>query len=401
MSLENTSPAIFLGVSARVVRFSYDTTFTSSPYIHRSKACDCAGFTIREGNCISYYFTPFEGVGAKRVAYWMKNISKIDKNIKCDVITAIEQKDFSENIVYVENNCTSFLSRIIKDEGATWNKCLKEYFTNIDLDTYDIVLISGGPFMHFGIAKYIKQNSNAKVILDFRDPFYANPRFKSSFIKDSIKKYFQNQFLKYADLVITVNKYCADLIDFKNIRLIDNGFDENITINNLQCKSDDNFVNLIAIGRIDNDFNLKNLFEVLKQNNSWKFNYVGNHIFDERTIVNDLGMKNYENTLACVNESDIAVLFTGGQEFESTTKIFDYLALNKKILIITEGNIKSGALHDITSKYPNIQWSENNKHDIKLNIKTLMNSKLVKFDTSIYSRKNGLEKLVDEFKEIL
>ena len=350
---------------------------------------------------ISYYFTPFEGIGAKRVTYWANNISKIDKNITCDVITAIEQKDFSKNIVYIENNCTSVLSKIVKDEGVSWIKCLKNYLSKIDLNIYDVVLLSGGPFMHFGIAKYIKQNSNAKVVLDFRDPFYGNPRFKSSFLKDSIKKYFQNKFLKYADLVITVNKYCADLINFKNVRLIDNGFDDNIAINNLQCKLDDGFVNLIAIGRIDNNFNLKNFFEILKQNNSWKFNYVGNHIFNDQTLVNNLGVKSYENTLSCVDKSDITVLFTGGKEFESTTKIFDYLALNKKILIITEGKIKSGALHDITSKYPNIQWSENNKHDIQLNIKTLMNSKLVKFDTSIYCRKSGLEKLVDELREIL
>ena len=352
---------------------------------------------------ISYYFKPSTLVGAKRVSYWVENINKIDSSIKYDVITATKQEKDSNNIIYIENNCKSFLSYFIKDEGVTWQGCLIKYFQNIDINQYDVVLISGGPFMHFGISEYIKNNSSAKVILDFRDPFYNNPRFNTSALKDSIKKYYQDKFLKYADLVITVNKYCADLIDFENIKLIDNGFDENEFENiNDNIKLKEKVINLVSIGRIDDDINIDYFFKTLEKEKKYNFNYIGNKIFADiyKNLFSHFGKKTYADTLSYVKKSDICILFTGGEAFESTTKIFDYLAMNKKILIVTCKDIHSGALHDITKNYPNIEWVNNTQQDIEKGLEKLDKKPHVDFDVSIYSRQNGLVKFLQECKNI-
>ena len=87
-------------------------------------------------------------------------------------------------------------------------------------------------------------------------------------------------------------------------------------------------------------------------------------------------------------------MFTGGLAFESSTKIFDYLGLNKIILIITEGVPKTGTLQQITEAYPNVFWAQNEFSAIRLAIDKISEHEIVMVDTSEFSRAKGLEKLV-------
>ncbi len=342
---------------------------------------------------ISYFFPPFDSVGVKRIAYWHKNISNY--GLESMVFTAIKQNEKSKNIVYVEpEDNNNLLSYFIKDKGVNWINPLKSKLKEFEQNDFDFVIISGGPFMQMLITKYLKTHFKTKIILDFRDPFYANPRFPSNRIKDLIKLFFQTKFLKYSDVVITVNSECASLIKHTNIRIIDNGYDETILnkIENHNTTIPNSNFTAIATGKIYEDFNINPFFKALNKRRQILFEYIGNHQFKQnKELYNHGGFLQYESALRYINKADFCVLFTGGMPFESSTKIFDYLGLNKTILIITEGNPKTGSLHQITKNYPNIFWSRNNENDILKAFDTIIYHENIKVDTSVYSRAEGLK----------
>ncbi|MDO9181461.1 MAG: glycosyltransferase, partial [Bacteriovorax sp.] len=192
---------------------------------------------------VAYYFEPYEGVGAKRISYWAKNLKRIDNSItKCDVITAIKQKNkFStiDNVFYVENTNQGLLGKLIKfDIGASWYYNLKHFVKkNIKQNDYDFVVLTGDPFLHFFIIDDFKK-LGIKTILDFRDPFANNPRgIKKDTLVKKIKhfilKKIEEYFLVKSDFIIAVNQYCVELFEnYKKykykIKVIDNGYDEQL-----------------------------------------------------------------------------------------------------------------------------------------------------------------------------
>lgn len=342
---------------------------------------------------LSFYFPPYKGVGSKRADYWYKKMCN-DKRFDITVLTAIPQTKKKKNIYYVPTSkYKSILNLFIKDEGVLWTKNVKKWFQKQNLK-YDTLIITGGPFMHMVLSRFFKINGIKKIILDFRDPFYNNPRFNSSKIKNLIKLYFQKKFIKSADFVISVNSYCGNLLNSEKVKIIENGFDD--SVNNLLTESSLKNDVLISVGKVYDDFNL-NTFNSFVKNSEFKFSYYGeshskiiscNNVFLSNSIP-------YDILLEKILYSEICILFTGGKPFESTTKIFDYLRFNKKILIVTEGDIKTGALFDITKNNPNVYWSINSKFQIELMINKIISNRVIDFDTSIYSRKYTYNKLVE------
>lgn len=347
---------------------------------------------------ISYYFPPYNSVGIKRVLYWFQNIHKY--SYEAVVFTAIKQDQTNSNISFIPANDKHILSHFIKDEGINWLANLKSEMSKYKPDAFDSIIISGGPFMHMLLSKYLKDNFSSKIILDFRDPFYANPRFKSSAIKDQIKLFFQNKFLKYADIVITVNNECKRLIKHPNIHIIDNGYDENTLesiktmLIDLPKESEDN-ITISAIGRVYSDFEMGSFFQSLKANTDFKFRYIGNNSFEkyENQYFHG-GSISYSEALKFISKSDVCVIFTGGEAFESSTKIFDYLALNKTILIITNGEPMTGSMHQITHNYPNTFWAKNNSESISKALQEVEKHNIIKVNTQEFSREAGLKKLI-------
>ena len=178
--------------------------------------------------------------------------------------------------------------------------------------------------------------------------------------------------------------------------MIDNGFDERVLENIKQKKQEEvSHFSIAATGRVDDDFEMKYFFDAVKSLPDTEFNYIGKHRFDGYdNQYKHCGFLPYEQALEFISGADLCVLFTGGMAFESSTKIFDYLALNKKILIITQGKIRTGSLHEITKDYPNIFWAENNTESIYSAIQNAKKHKHIEQDTSRFSRAEGLNKLI-------
>lgn len=353
-----------------------------------------------KGLLIAYTFYPNKLVGALRPTYWAEEITK-HSDIELDVVTATET-DF-KNATYLPNTGSSWLSFFIKDEGLKWKKSLLHYFKTKDLTEYKFVILTGGPFLHFTLAGFFKKKG-LKVILDYRDPFY-NPIFGDKGIKKSLKLYLESQALKYADLVISVNKECHQLIGnekskFKRV-VIPNGFDERkIPTHSLTNVKPESM--LFVAGKFY--WNPSVFLDVLQENN-WTLAQAGiqseiKHTFFKSEKYTYLGTLSQQELYEKINFSDIGVVFTLDVPFQSTTKIYDYIGLNKKILVVTQGVPHTGALQTELSQYPYYRWVGNNKQAILEAIKELSAMKVEPIDTSKFSRSHGLKLLINEIKAL-
>jgi glycosyltransferase involved in cell wall biosynthesis len=369
---------------------------------------------------IAYYFEPFSGVGAKRVSYWAKNLKRIDNDIiKCDVITATPQSseyDNIDNVFFVENTNQGLLSKLIKyDKGASWLYDLQKFVkTNIKQNGYDFVILTGGPFWHFFLINDL-QKLGIKTILDFRDPFANNPRgirkkTLAKIIKHFILKKVENYFLSNSNVAISVNQYCLELFEnYKKyeykLKIIDNGYDEQLFINILKQENNvrlsNNTINFAYAGKLYRDRNPQVFFQCLEKYSFFNFFYIGEkseYIKKDNQKIYSLGLMTYEKTIEKLSAMDVCMIFTSGHSFESTTKIFDYMALKKFIFIITDGEVRTGQIHHITKDYPRIYWSKNSSKDIEEALIQIQNdlveSKEIEFDSSSYSREYGLKKLI-------
>lgn len=374
---------------------------------------------------IAYYFEPFSGVGAKRISYWAKHLKRVDNTIsKCDVITAIPQTekfDTIDSVFYVENTNQGLLRQFIKfDKGASWLYDLKKFVkNNIKQNDYDFVVLTGDPFLHFFIINDFKK-LGIKTIIDFRDPFANNPRgiMKDTLVKKAkhfILRNIENYFLSKSDCIITVNQYCVELFEnykkyLHKIKVIDNGYDEQI-FKNIEKKEyiknlANNIIKFTYAGKLYADRNPQIFFKCLEKFDDIEFYHIGEqseYIKEDSKQIFSLGFMTYEQTLENIKKFDLCIMFTSGYSFESTTKIFDYVALNKIILIITDGEIKTGQINNITKNYPYIYWAKNNINEIEkvlIKIKNeYFNMQEIKFDSYLYSREYGLRQLIRLFDD--
>ena len=356
-------------------------------------------------------------VGTLRIRYWVNNIfEQSGQSINCDLLTSDEQVKVNESVdkTYCapDNDTGGLLRFIIKDVGLTWKHAIKrELEIRPDLK-YDAIVLTGGPFMQFALVPYLKERFKAKVILDFRDPFAVNPRFYSSAFKILIKRYFERKFIKAADCVITVNAACLQLLSTYSVdnsgkfSIIGNGFDDKVIDQLVLHKQNiaKGELRFVYPGQIYGDCNPATFLRILCQEQAGVtgFEYAGpnGQLLKEFKMSTNIKINeplSYHETLEMIDRANIGLIFTGGRPFESTTKIFDYIGLEKAILIITEGEVETGELHEITRKYPKVFWSRNTKLEISRVLDKLKNEDL-NFSNSMvaeHSRENGLAKLID------
>ena len=357
---------------------------------------------------ISYFFEPFPGVGAKRISYWANNIS--DKGYEYHVLTATEQPSPRPDVTVIppaENG--GWMSRFVKDQGLQWRDPLKAYFDALEKFDYDVVLFSGGPFMHFSIGAFLKQKFDVSLVLDFRDPFSTNPSFKDNAAKKWVKSYFERKFIRPADALISVNKFCAELIvpNNKSVHIIDNGFNEKEF--DQEFKAVDHPKPIIAhAGTFINGIRSpENFLKVMHSQFSkdycfWQFGKDSAYFEPYRSddFFEYQGLMPYDELIEALYNVDVCLLVTEGNSFESTTKVFDYIGLNKRILILTKGTPKTGNLHEITKDYPNVIWAKDEPEAIAKGIKQSLGQPVQPFESFPYSRAASLEKFVALLKSL-
>ena len=352
-----------------------------------------------KGVLIAYAFAPQKTVGALRPTYWAEEFSKLS-DIELDVVTATPSNEAQKGYTryYVENTGSSIWSFAIKDEGLTWKKNLETFFDEHGTDQYDFALITGGPFFHFSIGKYLKQRG-LKIIYDFRDPFSYNPRHEDKGLKRTIKERFERKCLESADLVLTVNDTCHEYIGKGmnvNRGILPNGFDDRVVTPEL--KGAEQKYDFFYGGKFYWEPDV--FFDVLKSD-GYSFCHAGRpqeypHVYMKDALFHQVGMLPQKEMYGELAQAEIGVVLTIDVPFESTTKIYDYLALGKKMLIVTKGEPHKGVLNRELEGYPMYRWVRNNPDEIRQGIQELKKMSVIDVDTERFSRKASTLTLIDK-----
>ncbi len=305
---------------------------------------------------VTYEFFPSSKVGAFRMSKLSKYLKKLFNydisvftreinNATCD----LEETGLSQ--IYIKHissrNSVVFLYKI---------------FFNIIKKNVSVIIISGGPFFLFTLVLPLKW-VNKKIILDFRDPFYLNPysieNTVEKVIKQSIRKHIEKIAIKYCNLALFVGQYNHELYKnhykkySKKFFVVPNGFDEE-DAEILKKQNHFKFMELyknkkelviLYPGKITSyrekavELFVEDFIKV-SQEKSIKFVHVGTKsrlledLFKKyRYNYINLGELSYYDTLCHIDKADICIIFASGNATEETTKIFDYIALKKNIII--------------------------------------------------------------------
>jgi hypothetical protein len=338
-----------------------------------------------------------------RAGYWSKELDK-EINSNTTVITA-QPDAVGDGVHIVPKEGTSLLSNLIKDDGVVWKQNIISYLDKTSIYPPDIVIITGGPFMHFSLTSWFKKRyKSSKVILDYRDPFAINPGFDNAWIKVRIKTYFEKRFNQEADALITVNDYCGKLVvgfDNKINAIIQNGYDETV---NADLKP-------VQLSNPSFSYTGKFYFDpepILEAMNEEKlnFNHAGPEALENEVssdYINSLGFVDYSSAVQLIAENDVGIIQTYGEDFQSTTKIFDYIRCNRAILVVSNRFIERGSIHEELKGYPNVFWAENSKESIIEAIRRIRQSNFIHPDPKFhekYSREFQMKKLIGLIGEI-
>ncbi|NVK65540.1 MAG: hypothetical protein HWE22_13190 [Flavobacteriales bacterium] len=323
---------------------------------------------------IAFAFPPNKRVGAMRAGYWSKTFPEA---LNADVQVITGQEDASgDNIHVVPKSGSSIWTKVIADDGIIWKKNIQAYLESHSFEAPDLVIITGGPFMHFGLTPWLKKKYKCKVILDYRDPFAINPGFKNGWLKVKIKQWVEKRFNAAADGLITVNEYCGkiiELFDHKPSVIAQNGYDETVKCEPEQVKLGES-PSFAYAGKFY--FNPEPIQKAIIDEKV-ELHYIGpdeNQLELQNEYIKSKGFVDYPTALDVIGKCDVGIIQTFGHEFQSTTKIFDYVRCERAILIVSDDKLHEGSIHDELAQYPNVFWAKNDAKAIAEAIRKIKQS---------------------------
>lgn len=339
-----------------------------------------------------------------RAGYWFRHFPE-SLNATVHVITG-QTMAAGENVHVVPKTGSSIWTKLIADDGIIWKKNIEAFLRNNPIEKPDLVIITGGPFMHFGLTTFLKKKYACKVILDYRDPFAINPGFKNSWLKVKIKSWVEARFNRAADGLITVNEYCGKIIQGFGVKpsvIAQNGFDESV-----ECAP--HTVNLS--GDLTFSYAGKFYFDPAPIQagilaSKVHFTYLGpdeDQLDLTQNGIESRGFVDYETALEVIGKCDVGIIQTFGHAFQSTTKIFDYVRCERAILVVSNDMLHEGSIHDELKAYPNVFWAKNDAKSIENAIETIKisNYKLPPAGfADKYSRKYQLTNVINLIEQLL
>lgn len=273
-----------------------------------------------------YDFHPSESVASQRVSYWALNIGNFIENINVKVITCNKSSKSSPDNKY---DCT-----IIKDSALALLKQLHN-------EEKSTVIVSGGPF-NFFLCLFVNFRKH-KIILDLRDPFHPDPKFKDSFIKKKLKFIFQKLFIKLADGIICINKNLLNSYNSpsnKRTAIIPNGTELFYSPKTTSGEETSNNNNFIIAGKIYGDISvfIKAIEIYLPHSRIYQFVdeekvHKANIIPQSRiTIVKPPISRS--QFIQKIQEFSCGIVSSYSKDYVLPVKVFDYVAADIPMIII-------------------------------------------------------------------
>lgn len=365
--------------------------------------------TIKDKNILflSYIFPPHGSVGGRRAYFFTKYLSEQGANVSLITSENIPEKDWEWNMpklhlvsevklkqvkypkeynvfqkliayLFFRLNKIALIRKIVyKISEITLplnfsgrldfnEKELSKKFTNTDL-----IIATGGPWVMFEYAYRLKKEMpNAKLLLDYRDPWISRTKVGRSGLTHKglfhklITKIHQKRelkFLNYSDAYISVSEAWLKNVQVlvkKPSKVIYNAFDK-LEFSNKNNQSDNNpntlTISYVGILCVEQKFNkLISAIDILKNNYSETYknitiNLIGseitlsniekNQIKNHSNVFNVTPLISKDKTSEYYLDSDVFLQFSYENIFGFySSKIYQYIMFQKPILLISNNN---------------------------------------------------------------
>ena len=251
----------------------------------------------------------------------------------------------------------------------------KEAFKYLKNNEVDIIIASGEPFVLFKYASKLSRKFKTPWIADYRDPWTQDKNRGDNLLRRKWDSILEKKYLKNVTLITTVSEtfknQISTLITDKSFSIITNGFDSN-SLEKIKCiKQNKQKLNIGFVGTIykwhpiESFLNECEKFITTRKTEKFRINFYGiNNKEEISNLVNKKYLKlkkhitfyskipNQELLIKLAN-NNLLLLFNYYSYMG--TKIYDYIALKRKI-ILCYTNDKEGNI--LKEKYFNIKSNE-------------------------------------------
>lgn len=337
-------------------------------------------------------FPPRGGSSVQRVYYQAKLLTELGHSVQ--VITAQHQSgtlkddgtsfdEFPEsNVVRTPPYSSSLqkirsrISRLIPffalypDEYATWKPEAKRQAASIiETRDIDVILVSRGSPSALQMAWELKtQYPHLKVAIDIRDLWVDNPvnffsRKSGSCTTTERDRQLEQKWMAAADLVLTVSPHHRRVMSERlpdlpedRIRVIHNGFDEELFAATPESKSDDGILTLRYLGFVVPTQRIDTLFEAFAHldrdlpdlSSRFRCEFYGGSSTLVRETAARYGIEHlvevnsyvsHETAVSLMKGADALLLMWTADPGCMCGKFYEYMRANQYILAIDQGNL--------------------------------------------------------------
>lgn len=288
-------------------------------------------------------------------------------------------------------------------------KTAKEYLSK---NKVDIIIASGDPFILFKYASKLSNKYKTPWIADYRDPWIERPASKSfalTFIK-LLNKWNEKNYLRSASVITTVSEYFVNLIrnnlPNKCFQIIPNGFNLEAATQASIIQQNSKEFTITYIGRIYPYYPIESflicLHNFIIQSSDLKIKLrligiSGNRDFlTQQTLFNNafvnievLPALSGEELMKELAKSNILLLFNSYSTIG--TKIYDYIAIKRKILLCFS---EEPAAMDLKEKYFTSDFDNSTDQNAQANLILEKDAGII-----VKNKEHFLEVLNDLYKE--
>ena len=216
----------------------------------------------------------------------------------------------------------------------------------------DGMIASGDPFILFNYAAKLSKEFDIPWVADYRDPWSHNQEQASSFVQKRWNRFFEKKTVRTAAHVSTVSEFVKsrirELHPEKDFSILPNGYDPEVTLSTQHIKQQSEELRISFVGTIYKWYPIESFIQTvsdfLTENPKRKLqiNFIGTNAADElaqlaerypnmeKRITIYPKIPNIE-LLQVLAKDNVMLLFNSFSYIG--TKIFDYLAIRRKMIL--------------------------------------------------------------------
>jgi FkbM family methyltransferase len=338
---------------------------------------------------VSYFALPATPVSVQRIGYWhrqLESIAPAGSPVEVVWLSATARAaSIPRNVVvadpgevFVDETTAQRLAVMtslgVPTIGTSWGGAVAAEIGSWE-KRFDTVIISCGPFGYLDLAGRFKDAWDCQVLLDFRDPYAGDMRMNYQLASREWMFRDERDAIRSADAVLSVNEECLAVIGPGSPvpkQIIANGYDPDMygsSNDDRTTVTPSDQVRLIYSGTIFHNLSLDHILESLNPATQ-KLIHVGRDQTSEKLVgshdaADSMGfITNAQNLADLLKSCDAGIVRVGGEATTATTKIFDYIAADLDIIIVTEGTLESGSIHRMTHDLERVFWVRNEPDDL-------------------------------------